>query len=215
MKKTSFNFDSCGYPLSNRSVWHPLGDNPGNYNLIGACADDATPALIEKIVNSIDAVLLGECHAAGIVPDSDLALSTMQKAVEQFFAIKDGRIGVLDNSEVRELANRIHMVATGSKMSPCYLVIDNGEGQTPNRFKETFLSTTRQSTKIRIRSVRGQYNAGGTATLPFCGKHNMQLIISALAQCACRTIRFFSIAMGIYRRSTSASGNGKRQDIRI
>ncbi len=170
--------DSCGYPLSNRSVWHPLGDNPGNYNLIGAQADDATPALIEKIVNSIDAVLLGECHAAGIAPDSDLAPSTMQKAVEQFLSIKDGRIGVLDNSEVRELANRIHLVATGSKMSPCYLVIDNGEGQTPNRFKETFLSTTRQSTKIRVRFVQGQYNAGGTATLPFCGKHNMQLIIS-------------------------------------
>ena len=170
--------DSQGYPLSNRTVWHPLGGNPGNYSLIGAQADDATPALIEKIVNSIDAVLLGECHAAGIVPDSDLAPVTMQKAVERFFSIKDGRIGALDNSEVRELANRIHLVATGAKMSPCYLVIDNGEGQSPNRFKETFLSTTRQSNKIRIKFVQGQYNAGGTATLPFCGKQNMQLIIS-------------------------------------
>lgn len=170
--------DSYGFPLSNRSAWWPLGDNPGNYSLIGAQADDATPALIEKIVNSIDAVLLGECHAAGIPPDSNLAPKTMRKAVEQFFSIKDGRIGALDNSEVRELANRIHLVATGSKMAPCYLTIDNGEGQTPNSFKETFLSTTRQSPKIKIRFVQGTYNAGGTATLPFCGKHNMQLIIS-------------------------------------
>jgi hypothetical protein len=170
--------DAHGYPLSNRSVWHPLGDNPGNYSLIGAQADDPTPALIEKIINSIDAVLIGECHAAGIAPDSSAAPQTMRAAVEQFLAIKDGRIGALDGPEVRDLANRIHLIATGTPKSPSYLVVDNGEGQTPDRFKDTFLSTTRQSTKIRIRFVQGQYNAGGTATLPYCGRENIQLIIS-------------------------------------
>lgn len=170
--------DANGYPFSDRSSWRPLGDNPGNYSLIGAQADDATPAFIEKIINSIDAVLIGECYAAGISPDSEAAPKSMRAAVEQFMGIKDGRIGALDRPEVKELANRIHLIATGSKMTPCYLIVDNGEGQSPERFKDTFLSTTRQSNKVRIRFVQGQYNAGGTATLPFCGKQNLQLIVS-------------------------------------
>lgn len=170
--------DSRGFQFSDRDAWRPLGDNLGNYSLIGAQADDATPALIEKIINSIDAVLIGECHAAGIAPDSTTAPESMREAVEKFLSIKDGRIGALDGPEVRELANRIQLIATGAAMSPCYLIVDNGEGQTPERFKDTFLSTTRQSTKVRIKFVQGQYNAGGTATLPYCGKQNMQLIIS-------------------------------------
>lgn len=170
--------DAHGYTLENVTAWHPLGENAGNFSTIGNQQEEGTAALVEKIVNSIDAVLLGECHAAGISPESSSAPKTMQEAIEKFLGVKDGRLGALDPSEQRELAHRISLVATGAKTSPCYLVIDNGEGQSPERFKDTFLSTTRSSPKARIPFVQGKFNAGGTGSLQFCGKHNIQLIIS-------------------------------------
>lgn len=170
--------DSYGYSLANASAWHPLGENAGNFSTIGNQQEEGTAALVEKIVNSIDAVLLGECHAAGIAPESSAAPRTMQEAVDRFLGVKDGRLGALDKTEQRELAQRISLVATGAKTSPCYLIVDNGEGQTPERFTDTFLSTTRSSPKARIPFVQGKFNAGGTGSLQFCGKHNMQLVIS-------------------------------------
>lgn len=170
--------DSYGYTLGNTSAWHPLGENAGNFSTIGNQQEEGTAALVEKVVNSIDAVLLGECHAAGISPESSAAPRTMQEAVDKFLGVKDGRLGALDRSEQRELAQRIQLVATGAKTSPCYLVIDHGEGQTPERFRDTFLSTTRSSPKARIPFVQGKFNAGGTGSLQFCGKHNIQLVIS-------------------------------------
>lgn len=170
--------DSYGYSLDNKSAWRALGENAGNFSTIGNQQEEGTAALVEKIVNSIDAVLLGECYAAGISPESSAAPKTMQDAVDRFLGVKDGRLGALDRSEQRELAQRISLVATGAKTSPCYLVIDDGEGQTPERFRDTFLSTTRSSPKARIPFVQGKFNAGGTGSLQFCGKHNIQLVIS-------------------------------------
>ncbi len=171
--------DSYGYSLDTPNVWHPLGENAGNFGQIGNQQEEGTAALVEKVVNSIDAVLLGECHAANIEPDSPSAPETMQQAVERFFSIKDGRLGALDASEQRKLAERVSVIATGEKSSPCYLVVDTGEGQSPERFRDTFLSTTRgRSPKARIPFVQGKFNAGSTGSLQFCGKHNIQLIIS-------------------------------------
>ena len=170
--------DRYGYSLDNKSAWHPLGENAGNFSTIGNQQEEGTAALVEKIVNSIDAVLLSECYSAGISPESSAAPRTMQDAVEKFLHVKDGRLGALDSSEQRELSQRINVVATGAKTAPCYLIIDNGEGQSPDRFKDTFLSTTRSSPKARIPFVQGKFNAGGTGSLQFCGKHNIQLIIS-------------------------------------
>jgi len=170
--------DSYGYSLNKQNVWHPLGENAGNFSLVGNQQEEGTAALVEKVVNSIDAVLLAECHAAKIAPDSEMAPQTMQKAVERFFSIKDGRLGALDASEQRKLSEKISLVATGSKTSPCYLIVDAGEGQSPEGFRDTFLSTTRRSPKARIPFVQGKFNAGGTGSLQFCGKHNIQLIVS-------------------------------------
>jgi hypothetical protein len=171
--------DSYGYSLDTPNVWHPLGDNEGNFGQVGNQQDEGTPALVEKIVNSIDAVLMGECYAANVQPDSPSAPQSMQQAVERFFGIKDGRLGALDSAEQKQLAERILVVATGEKSSPCYLIIDTGEGQSPHRFRDTFLSVTQgTSPKVRIPFVQGKFNAGSTGSLQYCGKHNIQLIVS-------------------------------------
>ena len=80
-------------------------------------------------------------------------------------------------SERTRLAERIQLVACGTKEEPAYLIVDEGEGQCPDQFPNTFLSLIRDN-KTRIPFVQGKYNMGGTGVLQFSGKHSFQLIIS-------------------------------------
>jgi hypothetical protein len=158
-------------------LWQPFGGFGMNLNQINNQQSDATAALVEKLINSIDAVLMAECYDAGIDPKSDNAPRTMAEAVDKLFKVKDGRLENLLPTERTKLAERIHFAATGSKKEPCYLVVDRGEGQTPDSFKDTFLSLTKQN-KDDIPFVQGRFNCGGTGVLPFCGEHKYQLILS-------------------------------------
>ena len=168
----------AGYSINDDAIWLPLGDNAGNFSVVGNQQENAAAAFIEKVVNSIDAVLMGECYRRKIDPESDMAPNSMQEAVRQFFGVPGGRLDNLTANEQRRLADRIHVMATGEKKSPCYCIIDRGEGQTPDQFPSTFLSTSRSSPKIRIDFVQGKFNAGGSGSLQFCGDHNIQLIVS-------------------------------------
>ena len=170
--------DRAGHSINNDDVWYPLGQNPGNFSVVGNQQEDPAAAFVEKIVNSIDAVLMCECHRAGVDPESEAAPRSLRDAVHQFFKIHDGRLDNLDAHQQTKLADRIQVVTTGSKNAPCYCIIDRGEGQTPEQFPHTFLSTTQSSPKIRIDFVQGKFNAGGSGSLQFCGKHNMQLVVS-------------------------------------
>ncbi|MES2625268.1 MAG: hypothetical protein V4628_08310 [Pseudomonadota bacterium] len=171
--------NKAGFPLEDESSWLPLGQNEGNFSQIGNQQEDGAAALVEKIVNSIDAVLISKCHEMKIDPEGPLAPSTMQEAVEKFLGVKEGRLGILSGKEQGDLAEKyIHFLATGTKSKPCYMVVDRGEGQSPQNFEHTFLSTTKSSPKVRIPFVQGKFNAGGTGSLQFCGEHNIQLIIS-------------------------------------
>ncbi len=170
--------NAAGYALDDDDTWVPLGDNAGNFSVVGNQQENAAAAFIEKVVNGIDAVLMGECYQRGINPESEAAPASMQEAVEQFFNVPGGRLDNLSSTEQTTLADRIHVITTGEKKSPCYCVVDRGEGQTPDQFPKTFLSTSRSSPKIRIDFVQGKFNAGGSGSLQFCGKHNIQLIVS-------------------------------------
>jgi hypothetical protein len=169
--------ERIGYPLSNDLVWKPLGDMENNFSTVGNQHSEATGAFVEKIINGIDALLMREAFRAGVDPQGPSAAKSMPEAIEQFFGIKGGRLDQLDARQLTNLADGLHVVATGSKASPCYLIIDRGEGQTPARFPDTFLSLNR-SNKMRIPFVQGKFNSGGTAVLQFCGEKNIQLIVS-------------------------------------
>lgn len=170
--------NKTGYELSDEDNWHPLGNNPGNFTTIGNQQEEGTAAAVEKIINCADAILLAKCHALGINPESDEAPQSMKDAIEKFFGVKDGRLDYLSKGEQTNLADNIHFIATGMKSNPCYSIVDKGEGQTPESFTSTFLSTTSKSPKIRIPFVQGKYNAGSTGSFQFCGNENVQLIIS-------------------------------------
>lgn len=163
--------------LLSPDVWSPLGAEENNFSIVNNQHSDPTGALVEKLINAIDAVLMAACFKAGIDPQGAAAPPSMADAVERFFSVKGGRLGSLDDKVLRRLALDIQLVATGSKETPSYLVIDRGEGQTPANFGSTFLSLAK-SNKLRIPFVQGKFNSGGTGVLQFCGTENYQLIAS-------------------------------------
>lgn len=169
--------NEAGYLLDDPQLWQPVGGFGMNLNQINNQQSDASAALVEKLINSIDAVLMAECYAEGIDPKGSAAPRTMAEAVDELFKVKDGRLEYLSAAQRTKLADRIHFVATGSKREPCYLVVDSGEGQTAASFKDTFLSLTKQN-KDDIPFVQGRFNCGGTGVLPFCGERKYQLIVS-------------------------------------
>jgi len=199
----------AGYLNDNSDHWQPFGGFGMNLNQINNQQSDATAALVEKLINSIDAVLMAECYRAGIDPKGKDAPRTMAEAVHRLFKVKDGRLENLTPSERTKLAERIHVVATGTKREPCYLIVDVGEGQTPDSFKDTFLSLTKQN-KDDIPFVQGRFNCGGTGVLPFCGDHKYQLIVSRRhPSCPARTDDATKELWGftIVRRQRAAPGH--------
>lgn len=158
-------------------AWRDFGDQENNFSTIGNQQASAEAALVEKLVNSIDAVLTLECCLQGIDPEGVQAPRTVSEAVSRFFGIKDGNLSEPTPTELTQLAGRIGLVASGSKRAPNLTIIDSGEGQSPDQFPETFLSIGK-SNKLKIPFVQGKFNMGGTGVLQFCGRHNLQLVVS-------------------------------------
>ena len=153
--------------------WHPLGRNESNFGIIENQQASPIAALIEKVTNSIDAILLRRCLEQRIDPKSTRAPSTMSEAIERFFgsAPKSWHLA----PQRRAQAEDIQIVASGATKAPCLLIYDNGEGQHPDQFEATFLSLLRGN-KNEIPFVQGKYNMGGTGAIVFCGKHRYHLI---------------------------------------
>jgi hypothetical protein len=166
--------------LQNEADWLPLGEMENNWSAAGNQQSAAAAALVEKTINGIDAVLIYECLKRGIDPASAAAPQSMAEAAKNFFEIPNGRLENIPAPDRTTLAKRVQLVAVGSKDEPNYLIIDQGEGQAPIDFPETFLSIAK-SNKLHIHFVQGKYNAGGTGALRFCGRQNYQLIVSRRA----------------------------------
>src|SRR5438132_1578499 len=71
----------------------------------------------------------------------------------------------------------IQILADGPPRNTSVIVYDNGEGQHPQDFDNTFLSLVRGN-KNKIMFVQGKYNMGGSGSIVFCGKKGYQLIAS-------------------------------------
>ncbi len=162
---------------SDPQAWRPFGDNENNYSIIGNQQGNPIAAIVEKFVNSIDAVLMRECYLRGLDPEGSDAPPTITQALEDFFEVKQGNLANISASRRNKLAKNIGFVATGQKQKPNYIIFDLGEGQTPEMMPDTLLSLSK-SNKLRIPFVQGKFNMGGTGVLQFCGQNNFQLIIS-------------------------------------
>ncbi|MFC1594101.1 hypothetical protein ACFL38_02115 [Candidatus Omnitrophota bacterium] len=162
--------------LSNENNWKPFGGFRGNFNQIHNQQGKAIPALVEKPINSIDAILIKKCRLAGIDPESSFAPKSINEAIEKFYGIKKGDFS--DHPKLRrEVAESIQILATGSKNNPNISIYDDGEGQHPVDFEDTFISLNKDN-KLKIKFVQGKYNMGGTGAIPNCGSKKYQLIVS-------------------------------------
>ncbi len=159
------------------NAWCDFGGQENNFSSIGNQSAHAEAALVEKLVNSIDAVLMLQCYLAGIEPEGPEAPSNTKAAVEKFFNIRNANLAELTATSLTTHAQRIGLVATGSKKLPNLTIFDLGEGQRPEDFPSTFLSLGKAN-KVKIPFVQGKFNMGGTGVLQFCGEQNFQLILS-------------------------------------
>ena len=164
------------------SCWKFFNNEENNFDRIGNQQSSPDAALVEKLVNSIDTMLIKECLLKGINPeDKNKAPESIQGATELFFGIKRGQLYNITASERSKLAENVSIIATGEKKNPSYCIIDKGEGQRPNKVESTFLSLSKEN-KLRIPFVQGKFNMGGTGVLQFCGRgnkaNNLQLIIT-------------------------------------
>jgi len=173
-----------------RNLWRLYGDKEGNFAQIGNQSSFPEAAIVEKVVNSIDARLLCECRVQGIDPESGNAPRNLRDAIAQFYEGReavDDEAGTLVNwakAKRTEQSRFITIAATGGRpkrgqrtKNMCLTITDQGEGQSPKRIGRTILSLNEKN-KQRIRFVQGKFNMGGSGTLRFCGKHGLQLVIT-------------------------------------
>ncbi|MHB1034776.1 MAG: hypothetical protein ACYC35_09625 [Pirellulales bacterium] len=150
----------AGY-WTDRDAWRDFGDLENNWSTIGNQQSSPHAALVEKLVNAVDATLMGCCYAAGIEPTAGDAPRSMRAAVAQFFDNTTldenphaGLIRTWSANKRTQVAQSITLVATGSKSEPCFTIADAGEGQTPDDMPNTLLSL-RACLQIRYSRVPG------------------------------------------------------------
>ena len=167
--------------MSDASNWCALDGRETNFNVIRNQSKNGGKAATELITNMVDAMLTKCCKEEGIDPTSKDAPQTMYDAVDKFvMQLNGGKIIKADGTDLRKYAAKNLIIGVvGSKSSqvrPCYVFCDNGEGQHPCKFPDTFLSLKAKN-KSEIPFVQGKYNMGSSGVLMYCG--NMyKLIIS-------------------------------------
>ena len=173
---------AAGY-WDDASAWRLFGDNDNNYAPIGNQQAEPVAALVEKIINSVDARLVNAALIAGVDPEAQGAPESMRAAVARFFEGKphpkpsDGRTADWSDARATSEGSLLTVTATGKgakEGSPGLTIADQGEGQTPDAFPDTFMSVGR-SNKLRIPFVQGKFNMGGTGALLFS---DFQLVVS-------------------------------------
>ena len=157
-----------------KSNWYPLGGDDNNFSIVENQQANPVAALVEKLTNSIDAILMRRCREEGIDPESPNAPRSIDDAIHRFFP--DHKNWDLTGPR-SEQARSIQILADGSRNDTSIIIYDDGEGQHPERFEKTFLSLLRGN-KQKIHFVHGRYNMGGTGAIAFCSEKRYQLIAS-------------------------------------
>ncbi len=146
--------------------WKPVGGRGNNQSTINMGTDPAA-GLIERITNSIDAVLDLEWYKHGC-PEN---INSPRLAAQNWFDIEDGRLrNVIDasNKDIRDLARRIQVTLKDSEREefPTVEIRDEGAGIKGEDFSKTILSLN-DDNKIDKLHQMGAYGQGGSTALSF------------------------------------------------
>jgi hypothetical protein len=148
----------------NNAEWMALGGMENNYGVVENQAGAPVPALMELIVNSYDAQLMKGFHELAGTTDPDPETDDLP----EFESQAEAREELLDQGE-----DKVTLRADGFKPSEKeiinFTVIDNGCGQPPERFEDTFLGLLDPGKyKQDYPFLQGQYGMGSAAVLQFC-----------------------------------------------
>lgn len=160
--------------LQSPTNWRPYGGNNNYFGVVDNQQSSPIPALIEKITNGIDAILMRLCQERGIDPRSESAPRSIEEAIQRFYP--DHKNWDVSHARQKQ-AESLQIIADGPKGKTSLVIFDEGEGQLPENFEKTFLSLL-QGNKNDIHFVQGKYNMGGAGAIVFCGKKRYQLICS-------------------------------------
>lgn len=171
--------------MADQKNWRPLDNRETNFNVTSNQASDGGKALTELMTNMVDAVLLKHAHQKGIDPKSKSAPTTMYEAVDKLVhKMHGGKLVNLDAKDpwlIQFAQQNLAIGITGAKSKaqglPCYTFADNGEGQHPDDFENTFLSLS-AGNKKSINFVQGKFNMGSSGVLRYCGRNWYKLIVS-------------------------------------
>ena len=109
---------------TNPTNWRPYGQNESNFGVVENQQSSPIPALIEKITNGIDAILMRACIEHGINPRSEDAPRSIDEALDRFFP--DHKNWDLRRQR-RDLAERLQILADGPRMETSLVIYDDGE----------------------------------------------------------------------------------------
>ena len=154
--------------------WTPYGANESFYGVVENQQAHPVPALVEKITNGIDAILEKKVLQAGIDVRSPEAPRSVQEALDRYFP--DHRNWDIGDARRRQ-ARELQIVASGPRRDTSLMIFDDGVGQAPEDFADTFLSLLRGN-KNEVHFVQGKYNMGGAGAIAFCGDRRFQLVAS-------------------------------------
>ena len=171
--------------FSDSGNWSPIDGRETNFNVVTNQASTGSKALTELCTNMVDAVLMKHAYQKGIAPTSPDAPQSVITGVRELVQLRGARSGVLaevdDPKYLQEFAekNLVIGVTGGARRneSLCFTFVDNGEGQHPGDFEDTFLSLSKGS-KTNIPFVQGKYNMGSSGVLTDCGRQWYKLIVS-------------------------------------
>ena len=106
---------------NNKRVWRLYGDRENNFSTIGNQQNRPDAALVEKLVNSVDARLMHECMARGVTPESPAAPQNIRDAVARFFeegqpagSVFSGQVQAWPDEKRRDVARGITLACEGT-----------------------------------------------------------------------------------------------------
>ena len=164
-------------------IWIPYGRKENNAGQVEGQMRDSSNAIVEKITNSIDALLIRRCHEMDkVAPDSgDTKLpKSLSEALKKYFG-SDEEINLKRSGWAKQ---HLSIMAEGSRSEPTLTIVDRGEGQSPDTIQETIVNLS-GSIKREIPFVFGKYHQGGSAAIRHCGDNKgkcYQLVLSRRAE---------------------------------
>src|SRR4030065_290669 len=102
--------------------WHPLGGDENMFGVVRNQQSNPIAAIVEKVTNSIDAILVRKCYEAAIDPESPEAPKSMEEAIKEFFS--ENKQWDLQTFR-RKQAEEIQVVADGPPRNTSVLIYDN------------------------------------------------------------------------------------------